>query len=189
MPFLVHASISSSGKVWHPKLVTIDFAAGPNIIDILLLNDDWNENIQKCQHPRYTGASGHCIRFHGVISFYVEFIDFRTRIWFGVVEKLPPKIILGNAFKSRFVKSIKPKSNVIRHFNSRPVPILPSNMEYVSPISISQPLEYTLRNHSSISQVNAEIRMSHSYTLAPNTQRFVKVQTSVSGIISIDPRP
>lgn len=56
-------------------------------------------------------------------------------------------------------------------------------------LSITKTIEPTCRKGSSLSQVNVYIRMSQSYKLAPNMPRFVKVQTSITGLISIHPKP
>lgn len=77
-PSRIYASISAVGRIWHPHIVKMDSAAGPNLIDITLLKPEWCDHIQPCQHPRYTGAKGPSIRFHGVILFYLELADIRT---------------------------------------------------------------------------------------------------------------
>lgn len=98
-PSRANALISATGRIWQPHMVKIDSAAGPNLIDIELLKPEWRAHIQLCQHPRYIGVTGHSIRFHGLIPFYVELGDMRTRTWFSVASDLPPKVLLGNTIK------------------------------------------------------------------------------------------
>lgn len=120
----VHASISATGLIWHPRIVTIYSAACSNLIEIELLKPEWPSHIQPCQHPRYPGATGHSIRFHGIIQFRVELTDMITRIWFGIISYLPPKVLLGSSFSSRHLKAIDPKAGLVQLANSLPSPIL-----------------------------------------------------------------
>lgn len=105
-------------------IVTIDSAVDPNRIDIELLNPEWKQHIQPFHHLRYTVETGRSIRFHAVMQLYVDVADIRTRVRFGVVRELAPKILLGNAFNSRYIKTIAPKAGLVRLTASRPMLIL-----------------------------------------------------------------
>lgn len=137
-PSRLNASISAARCIWHPHIVTIDSVVGPNLINIELLKPEWRDHIQQYQHPRYTGTTGHSIRFHGVTPLYLELDYIRAQIWFGVVSNLPPKLLLGNAFNYSQVKSIDPKADLVRLIGSRAGPILATRDDTVAPISISQ---------------------------------------------------
>lgn len=156
----MHSSISATGSILHSHIITIDSATGPNLIDIELLKPEWRSDIQPCQYARYIGATGHSIRFHVVIHFYAELADMQTRIWFGVVRDLQPKVLLGNPFNSRQVKAIHPKAVLVRLLNSLPALILANRIKSIAPISIPKPLESTRRLDSNLNQNNHYIRVA-----------------------------
>lgn len=71
-PSRLHASITATGNKWKPKIVSIDPKEISNLIYTeLTMPQWWKSQIQPCRHPRYTGATGHQMRFHYVIPLYV----------------------------------------------------------------------------------------------------------------------
>ena len=91
-----------------------------------MIAPEYTKYVRPITDPHLIAANGGALSFRGTIPVDVTLGDSTTRIWFGVVDDLPPGIILGTAFIDCMVKAILPQKRRILLLFSRPVPIIDS---------------------------------------------------------------
>lgn len=57
----VHASICATGRMWHQKIVNIDWDSSHKSIGIEFLKQKWRSNSSPCHHPRCNVSIGNLI--------------------------------------------------------------------------------------------------------------------------------
>ena len=167
----------------------MDTGCGPNLIGKDVLPQKWHDRIQQCEAPSLTGASGTTLDLLGVIPLYVTIGQLRVRIWFGVLSKLPPRILLGTSFIDRFVTQILPQQRRIVLNKFGWIPILSSSQSRLVN-SIHEP--GLLDSHDNFdkhadNEHEHAIRLTKSVRLKPGHQLLVQVSTPMTGLIHISP--
>jgi len=174
----------------HNFNVTIDTACGPNLIRTDMIAPEYTKFVKPIADPHLIAANGQTLSFRGTIPIDVTLGDSTTRIWFGVVDDLPPGIILGTAFIDKMVKAILPQKRRIYLLHSRPIPIIDSNptdsgVSSIASISTPAPLE----RNDSFPDTDDEviIRASKRTVIAPRSFKLINVSCPHDGLITVRP--
>ena len=175
----------------HNFNVTVDTACGPNLIRTDMIAPEYTEFVRPITDPHLIAANSGALSFRGTIPIDVTLGDSTTRIWFGVVDDLPPGIILGTAFIDKMVKAILPQKRRIHLLFSRPIPIIdstPTENGVSSIASISTPTALQ-RNDSFPTEDEEEvlIRATHRTVIAPRSFKLIKVSCPHNGLITVRP--
>ena len=96
LAYVIHGHLSYPDSVTHTYCVTIDTGCGPNLLRYDLVPPQWRTLIHEYPDPGLAGASGKKLTFHGIIPIVTHVGDLSVRIWYGLVDDLPPGIIVWN---------------------------------------------------------------------------------------------
>ncbi len=164
-----------------------------------LLNDRWKSKTEPFDDPGLIGASGTMLKFHGVIALIVRIGDLSVRVYFGVVNDLPPRILLGTSYIDTYIRNICPIDQKIHLVHSEPVPIIGSvktrlgespkthshRTSQNSVATLTKPT--TLPSFSEETSEPTVIRLAKRVTIPANHYKLVTVSCPHTGFISIRP--
>lgn len=90
--YLIHTTVGVDHQ--YQQLVTVDTAAGPNLIDEKLFTAKWPSKVQIQDNlPRVLDANGAPFVFIGVVPMYFIVGSLTTLLWYEVL-KIPARRIL-----------------------------------------------------------------------------------------------
>ena len=166
------------------RVLTVDTAAGPCLIDDSTIPPEMRHKIEPCSNMSLLSATNHRQGVSKMIRLYIKIGDLRVPFNFGIVPNLPPGILVGTALIDKYIKNIEPLDQLIRPINSRPVPIIARNTttstSTVSAIHTPKPLE---RFHNL--DVESPIRVAKQVTIPAGHQRLVTVTCKATGPVSL----
>jgi hypothetical protein len=103
----------------------LDIGAGPNIVHLRVLRDNWEiYRIADVPPVNLMGAGGLRLHQRGTVSLHVEIGRQSVREKFLVVQNLAADCILGCQCINRQVQAILPKEKQIRFIDGSRIPIL-----------------------------------------------------------------
>jgi hypothetical protein len=156
-----------------PIRCIFDTGAGPNIVHLRVLPDNWEGyRIADAPPVNLMGAGGRRLHQRGTISLHVEIGRIRVRAQFLVAENLAADCILGCQFINRQVQAILPKEKQIRLIDWSIIPILrdvdplvPCQEPSVPPVVVS-----------------TKVRVARFVTIPAHAEVPVQVQWAAPGV-------
>lgn len=87
-------------------VAVLDIGADPNMIDRQLIAPSWTNRTKQVRHPKLRGVKSDKLNVLGVILLQVRIGYLKDRAWFGIIDKLAVRALLGTSFTDRFLKYI-----------------------------------------------------------------------------------
>ena len=192
--YLAHGTIGLGRTVRETKIITVDTAAGPNLIEESQLRPGWRSFVQTPPNlPSFQGANASGFDLLGVVPLWVTIGDLSTLVWFGVVRRLTTKILLGTSYLNRFVQRIEPLSRRLTPVRSRTIPLLVKPEDRNPAVSsIVEP--ELLTTHAAAFRTpqrerSCSIKLARAVCIPARTQQWVPVTSQHSGLITVVPHP
>ncbi|MEM9413396.1 MAG: retropepsin-like aspartic protease, partial [Planctomycetota bacterium] len=187
--YVVHGTVGM-GNLSLSRNVTMDTAAGPNLIRTSLVKPEWEPYIRPIpRQTRLTGAGGRPLNLHGVLPLRVTLGRQTTKIWFGIVDELPPGVLLGTSFHDKHVKSIRPDKRIIQLRGAPSIPILNDLKDNsINAINRPEPLDdYTVFPTDDTEEKLRSIRLAKTVRIPAQSQVVVQVTSRLNGFYTISP--
>ena len=171
--YQVSAALGVSPTMVTPMRCIFDTGAGPNIVHLRVLPDNW-ESYRVADAPpvNLMGAGGRRLHQRGTVSLHVEIGRLRVRAQFLVVQNLAADCILGCQFINRQVQAILPKEKQIRLIDGSSIPILRDIDPLVPRQEPSGPPVV----------VSTKVRVARFVTIPAHAEVPVQVQCAAPGV-------
>lgn len=157
-------------------VLTVDTAAKIAFIDEDYLTKDMRRNIEPCPDVFLRSVTNHQIHLHGMNKIYLRIKATIIPFYFGVITSLPPKILIGTSFISKYVESISPQYRAIRFIDSTETPIISNGPDNV--LAIHQPRPLTPYNET---EDAIPLRVARQTSIEPMSQKRTRVHTKAIG--------
>jgi hypothetical protein len=156
-----------------PMRCIFDTGAGPNIVHLRVLPDNWESyRIADAPPVNLMGTGGRRLHQRGTVNLHVEIGRLSVRAQFLVVQNLAADCILGCQFIDRQVQAILPKEKQIRLIDGSSIPILhdvdplvPCPEPSVPPVVVS-----------------TKVRVARFITIPAHAEVPVQVQCAAPGV-------
>jgi hypothetical protein len=185
-----------------PMRCIFETGAGPNIVHLRVLPDNWESyRIADAPPVNLMGAGGRRLHQRGTISLHVEIVRLRVRAQFLLAENLAADCILGCQFINHQVQAILPKEKQILLIDGSAIPILrdvdplvPRQEPSVPPVVVSTKVRVTrfvtILAHAEVPvQVQCAapgVRFFQAYH-RPHDHTVVSLTNGVADIIPLEP--
>jgi hypothetical protein len=168
------SAVLGVSTVWTaPVRCILDTGAGPNLVRVGILPDNW-ESYRVHDTPTVTivGAGGRRLRQRGTVSLHVELGKLRVKTQFLVVDNLLPDCILGCQFINRQVAAILPKEKQVRLVDNSIVPI----------IKQTDPLDPHPEPGEPAGSPSIKVRVAKFCTIPAHAEARIWVQSAAPGL-------
>lgn len=175
--YKVCLTIGIQPSVMRPVIGILDTGAGPNLVAKDFLPSEWQQRIKPIRDPGLVAATKEAMVLQEMILLCVRLGDLEVRAWFGVVDRLAVRLLLGTSFIDRFVKAIFPQDKCLLPMQSKPVAIIDEVTKAVDVGAVEKKLsdegDETGKNHT--------IWVAQGRHIAPMTTSKVLVNSTAPG--------
>ena len=182
--YKVQAYLGINPKVLVCKTVVLDTGAGSNFIRKDILSESIQEKLQPLHiRPEIRDASNRRVRVQGTVRLVLRLGTRSEVVTFNVVDGLGTEVTVGCDYLDKHVEAIRPRRRVVKLDDGTTIPIEGGQNVVRVPLRRSPKKEEL----SPPSRTSRHIRVTKEVTIKPNTQAWVEVVTSTSGLIVVEP--
>ena len=182
--YKVHVEVGTDPNRMGVKILTADTAAGVCLVDRSEIPPPSKHLIEPCGDVIIKSATNHEVLVEEMIKLTLRIGDLTVDYYFGIVDDLPPKLLVGTSFINKYIQSIKPLKRKIYPIHSRPVPLIACKTEDKT-FGINTIHTPTAPTWTEETEIHVPLRVARQCVIPANCQKLVTVYANADGLLSV----